>query len=105
MKRKKDKVKASAMEIRHYRWAFKMFIVSICLSSLFSLLSHSVLSSLGAIMACVMIALFIFLSVVFDMIGIAVTSADENYFKHAVERGEPGSEVALRLKMKQKLNK
>ncbi len=98
MMRKKDKVKASAMEIRHYRWAFKMFIVSICLSSLFSLLSHSVLSSLGAIMACVMIALFIFLSVVFDMIGIAVTSADENYFKHAVERGEPGSEVALRLK-------
>ena len=98
MKHKKDKVKSSSVEIRQYRWAFKMFIVSICLSSLFSLLSHSVLSSLGAVMACFMIALFIFLSVIFDMIGIAVASADEDFFKKQVEAKVPGSEVALRLK-------
>ncbi len=98
MKNKKNKVKATSVEIRQYRWAFKMFIVSICLSSLFSLLSHSVLSSLGAVMACFMIAFFIFLSVIFDMIGIAVASADEDFFKKLVQANVLGSEVALRLK-------
>ncbi len=94
---KNPKAKASSLEFKRYRWAFKMFVVSMCLSCLFSLLSHSVLSSLGAIMACVLIAIFIFIAVVFDMIGIAVASADEEFFKKKVEEREKGSEIALQL--------
>lgn len=96
---KKDKkVKASSVEIKRYKWAFKMFIVSLCLSSLFSLFSQSVLSHLGAIFACFIIAFFIFISVVFDMIGIAVTSADEDFFKIQMQNEVSGSEVAFKLK-------
>ncbi len=94
---KDRKTKANSLEFKRYRWAFKMFVLAMCLSSLFSLLSHSVLSSLGAIMACVLIAIFIFIAVVFDMIGIAVASADEDFFKREMEKGTKGSEVALKL--------
>lgn len=94
---KKPSVKAQSVKIRHYRWAFKMFAISICLSSLFSLLSQSVLSSLGVVFACIMIVFFIFVSVVFDMIGIAVTSADENFFKHQQAAQTIGADVGLRL--------
>lgn len=95
---KNKKVKTTALEVKRYTWAFKMFIISLCLSSLFSLFSQTVLSQLGAVIACFTIALFIFISVVFDMIGIAVTSADEDFFKTQLAQNVPGSEVALRLK-------
>lgn len=95
---KNRKVKTTALEVKRYKWAFKMFIISLCLSSLFSLFSQTVLSQLGAVIACFTIALFIFISVVFDMIGIAVTSADEDFFKTQLAKNVPGSEVALRLK-------
>ena len=95
---KNKKVKTTALEVKRYKWAFKMFIISLCLSSLFSLFSQTVLSQLGAVIACFTIALFIFISVVFDMIGIAVTSADEDFFKTQLAQNVPGSEVALRLK-------
>ena len=77
---KKKKVKTQALEFKRYRWAIKMFVVSICLSSLFSLLSQSVLSTLGASITGALILIFIFISVIFDMIGIAVTSCDEEFF-------------------------
>lgn len=94
---KKPSIKAQSIKIRHYHWAFKMFVIAICLSSLFSLLSQSVLSSLGVVFASIMIMFFIFVSVVFDMIGIAVTSADEDFFKQQQAAQTIGADVGLRL--------
>lgn len=95
---KQNKVKTSAIEVKRYKWAFKMFVVSLCLSSLFSLLSQTVLSHLGAVLAAATIMLFIFVSVVFDMIGIAITSADESFFKTQLENHVKGSTIAIKLK-------
>ncbi len=95
---KQNKVKTSAIEVKRYKWAFKMFVVSLCLSSLFSLLSQTVLSHLGVILAAATIMLFIFVSVVFDMIGIAITSADESFFKTQLENHVKGSTIAIKLK-------
>lgn len=94
---KRPPVSTQSLRLKHYRWAFKMFVLSICLSSMFSLLSQSVLSRLGAIFAGVMIVLFIFISVVFDMIGIAVTSADEEYFKQQISKQIAGADVGMRM--------
>lgn len=94
---KRPQVSTQSLRIKHYRWAFKMFVLSICLSSLFSLLSQSVLSQLGAIFAGVMIVLFIFISVIFDMIGIAVTSADEEYFELQTAKQVAGADVGMRM--------
>ena len=95
---KQNKVKTSAIEVKRHKWAFKMFVVSLCLSSLFSLLSQTVLSHLGVILAAATIMLFIFVSVVFDMIGIAITSADEVFFKTQLENHVKGSMIAIKLK-------
>ena len=93
----KGKTSVQSLEIKRYKWAFKMFIVSMCLSSLFSLLSQSILSTLGAVVAGIMILIFIFVSVIFDMIGIAVTSSEEEFFLKKIAEGESGSVVALKL--------
>ena len=94
---KDKKAKIQSIEFKRYRWAVKMFVVSICLSSIFSLLSQSILSTLGAAIAAVLILVFISISVAFDMIGIAVTSCDEDYFLKLVEKKHPGAQVALKL--------
>lgn len=94
---KRPQVSTQSLRLKHYRWAFKMFVLSICLSSLFSLLSQSVLSQLGAVFAGVMIVLFIFISVIFDMIGIAVTSADEEYFEAQISKQVAGADVGMRM--------
>lgn len=91
------KATTQSVKLKHYRWAFKMFVLSICLSSLFSLLSQSVQSRLGAIFAGIMIAFFIILSVIFDMIGIAVTSASEEFFKTQCQLQISGAQTAMRL--------
>lgn len=94
---KRPQVTTQSLRLKHYRWAFKMFVLSICLSSMFSLLSQSVLSKLGAVFACVMIVLFIFISVIFDMIGIAVTSADEEYFEMQIAKQITGADIGMRM--------
>lgn len=52
---------------------------------------------MGTIMAIVGISFFIFLSVVFDMIGIAVASCEEKVFEKWSNEGVKGASVGLRL--------
>lgn len=92
----KVKKTSAKIELKRYRWAIKIFVLAICLSSLFSLLSQTILSSMGVVMAVVTIVFFIFISVVFDMVGTAITCAEECYFlEHS---GEKGATVALAMK-------
>lgn len=82
---------------RNYRWAVQTLILSICMSLMFGFLSQTLLSSMGAIMAIIGICVFIFISVVFDMLGIAVASASEEQFEIWKEKGLPSSTVGLKL--------
>ncbi len=81
----------------NYRWAFQTLMLSISLSIMFGLLSQTLLSQLGVIMAVVGICVFIMISVVFDMFGIAVASADENLFIEWRKEGIFGASAGLHL--------
>lgn len=97
MKKKPSVVVSSTGAKTNYRWAFQTLILSICMSLLFGFFSQTILSSMGAIMAIVGISFFIFLSVIFDMMGIAVASCDEETFEKWVKEGKKGAGVGLRL--------
>ena len=97
MKKHPKVVLSSTGSKTNYRWAIQTLILSICLSLLFGFFSQTILSSMGAVMAIVGISFFIFLSVVFDMIGIAVASCDEETFAKWQKEGVKGSAVGLRL--------
>lgn len=79
------KVKTLGQKVYRYRWAVRMFILSLCLSSVFSLISQTLMSSLGITMSVITIVIFIAISIGFDMIGIAVTSAKIEFFKERIE--------------------
>ncbi len=82
---------------KKYRWAFKMFFIAISMSLFFGFVSQTLLSKMGIAVATIGICLFIFLSVIFDMVGIAVASAELETFEKWAEAGIKGSKVGLKF--------
>lgn len=83
--------------VKKYRWAIKMFMIAISMSLFFGFISQTLLTKMGAIMAILGICVFIFFSVFFDMLGIAVASCDQEVFEQWNKEGVRGSVVGLSL--------
>jgi CBS domain containing-hemolysin-like protein len=80
-----------------YRWAFQVFLMAVALSAALSLASESMLSGAGVAVALFILALFILLGIVFDVIGVAVTAADPRPFHSMAAHKERGAREALGL--------
>lgn len=78
-------------------WAIQAFFISICISALLSFLSSEALAGAGLLLAFGVLLAFILLGIVFDIIGVAVTAADERPFHSMASRKIPGAKEALRL--------
>ncbi len=78
-----------------FRWAFKILVLSVSLSIVFSLASQSLFPSIPTFFSVFIILFFILLSTVFDMLGIAVASI--NTEKLEKYKDEKGYETAKRL--------
>ena len=94
---KKKKIEIQSLTSKKYLWAFKMFLVSICMSLFLGFISQTILTKMGIIFAIIVITIFVFLSVIFDMLGIAVASADLNVLKSWEKENKTGASVAVRL--------
>ena len=80
-----------------FRWAIQVFFLSVVLSAVLSLASEEALDGAGMALAFVVLACFILLGIVFDIIGVAVTAADERPFHSMAARKTPGARQALHL--------
>ena len=74
-----------------------MFFIAIFMSLLFGFISESVISTSGIILASCIIFLFIFIAVIFDMIGIAAASADIEIFEIWERKGVRGAKKGIML--------
>ena len=91
------KKKRKRTELPQYRWILRIFFIAITLSAALSLLSESVLQKTGIAVAVLILIIFILLGIVFDILGIAVTAADERPFHSMAAHKESGAEEALGL--------
>ncbi len=89
---KKKKNKAN------YRWVLTITIVAFLVSFLFSLISEYVLPSASLTLGIIIVFLFIGLGILFDMIGVAVTSAEEIPFHSMSAKKVRGANVAVTFK-------
>ena len=78
-------------------WAVKVFFLSVCISAVFSFASGEVLEGAGMGLAFCVLAFFILLGILFDIIGVAVTAADERPFHSMAAHKAPGAREALKL--------
>ena len=79
------------------RWVVTIFLVTIFVSALISLVSDEIMSVNGIGVSFVILLLIVLVGIVFDIIGVAVTSADEAPFHSMAARKVPGAKEALRL--------
>ena len=80
-----------------FRWAVQVFFIAIALSAVLSFCSNEALEEAELGLAFCVLAFFILLGIVFDIIGVAVTAADERPFHSMAARKAPGARQALAL--------
>ena len=80
-----------------YRWALTVFLMAVVLSAVLSLASESMLEGAGVTAALLMLALFISLGILFDIVGVAVTAADPKPFHAMASHKEKGAKQSLML--------
>lgn len=91
----KNKNKGNAKERR--RWLFKIFLWSITISSSISLLTDSLLNRVNTLVAFILLIFIISLGIFFDIIGIAVTVADEKPFHAMASKKIHGAKIAINM--------
>lgn len=80
-----------------FRWAVQVFFISVALSAVLSLVSNEAMAGAGLALAFGVLMGFILLGILFDIIGVAVTAADERPFHSMAAHKIPGARKALRL--------
>ena len=79
------------------RWVVTIFLVTIAISGTISLLSDEVMARSSVAVAFLILLAIIFLGIVFDIIGMAVATADEKPFHSMAARKVPGAHEAIKL--------
>ena len=78
-------------------WPLRVFLLAVALSAVLSFFSSSALEGAGYAVAIIVLAVFIGLGIVFDMVGVAVTAADPKPFHSMAAHKEKGGREAIRL--------
>ncbi|MDE7054611.1 MAG: hypothetical protein K2O84_07315 [Oscillospiraceae bacterium] len=94
---KKKPKKKGKQEKSTGRWAVQVFFIAVILSAVLSFASDQALDGAGIGVAFAVLLAFILLGIVFDIIGVSVTAADEKPFHSMAARKTPGAREAIGL--------
>ena len=94
---KSDPAAAKKERNKTIRWVVTIFFVTILISGTISLLSDYIMSVSGMVVAFLILLSIILVGIIFDVIGVAVTSADEKPFHSMASTKVPGAVEAIRL--------
>lgn len=79
------------------RWVVTIFFTTIVISGMISLVSDQVMGSSSLPVAFLILLVIILVGIVFDIIGMAVATADEKPFHSMAARKVPGAQESIRL--------
>ena len=79
------------------RWVVTIFLVTIVISGTISFVSDEIMSTSGILTAFLILLVIIFVGIIFDIIGMAVASADEKPFHSMAARKVIGAQNAIKL--------
>ena len=82
---------------KNIRWVLTIFLTTILISGAISLVSEEIMAFSGVVVAFIILFVFILVGILFDIIGVAVTSADEKPFNAMAARKVPGAKQAIKL--------
>ncbi len=79
------------------RWVVTIFLVTILISGVISFASEEIMDGSSMAVAFLILFFIVLVGIIFDIIGVAVTSADEKPFHSMAARKVPGAQEAIRL--------
>ena len=79
------------------RWVVMIFIITFFVSGTISFVSDRIMEASSMVVAFLILMVIVLLGIIFDVVGVAVTSADEKPFHSMAARKVPGSIEAIRL--------
>ena len=83
--------------MKNIKWVITIFLVTILVSGTISLISDEVMANSSIVLAFLILLVIVLLGIVFDIIGMAVATADEKPFHSMASRKVPGAHEAIRL--------
>jgi len=84
-------------EQSNMKWVIQSFAITFVLSVVFSYISTNGVASLSLLPAILILILVIFVGIIFDIIGVAVTVANEHEFHAKATKKVEGSKDSLKL--------
>lgn len=93
--KKKEKIKKEHVNVK---WITTIVIITFIISILLSLIAQMTIPNLSLILGILVTLLFIAIGILFDIIGVAVTTADEAVFHSMSSRKVRGANVAVQFK-------
>ena len=91
------KKKAGKSARPDFRWIALIFLTTVLISALMSFVSSNLLEGAGLALSFLILICIVLTGILFDIIGVAVTAADEVPFHAMASRKVPEAEDALRL--------
>jgi Mg2+/Co2+ transporter CorB len=79
------------------KWVITIFLMTIVISGTFSLISDELMNRSGIAVAFIILLVIILIGILFDVVGVAVTSAEETPFHAMASHKVIGAKEALRL--------
>ena len=79
------------------RWVVTIFLVTIFVTAMISLASEEIIKKSGLLVSFIILFVIVLVGILFDIVGVAVTSADESPFHSMAARKVPGALEAIQL--------
>ena len=80
------------------KWILIVTLLSLIISISFSLLSEILMPNANIIVGSIIMLLFIFIGIIFDILGVSVTTADINSYHSMASKKVKGARLAVKLK-------
>ena len=80
-----------------FKWIALIFLLTVLISAVMSFVSSNLLEGSGLVLSFVILIGIVLIGILFDIIGVAVTAADEAPFHAMASRKVPEAADALRL--------
>ena len=93
--KRKEKINKKKTE---YKWMLKIVLIAFALSFGLSYISQFTIPNLSLFFGILITLLFIGVGILFDIIGVSVTSSDETVFHSMNSRKVPGADIAVKFK-------
>ena len=89
--------KKSFFNLVNWKWTITAFLSSLVISIILSILSSEVLNAVNIAIALLILLMFVFLGIVFDVIGLSVATANEKPFNSMAAQKIKAGKTGLAL--------